>query len=424
MRADIIRLTQDMVAFKSVNPRFMPDPENSEESQVQDYLQARLSESGLQLARWEKEALRPNLVALLPGSGGGKSLAFNGHIDVVPIGDLAGWDYDPWGSDIVSGKLYGRGAVDMKAGIAAFIAATEAIIASDTTLQGDLQLHIVVDEEAGGFAGTRDVIERGYRADGIIVAEPTDGNIDAAEGGLSWLRVTIRGRAAHAGWRFAQIYPQAEADAQNADGVNAIEKGVKFLQALREFEREWAHSRHHPLMPPGIATINPGVIAGGVGLGEDGKPLIASNPAMIPDVCVIDFDFKYLPTETFNEVRQEFEAFVSAFALTDPWLRDHPPTLKWHLSNIDFPPFSTPPDHPLIEAVRAAQHSLGIETVLTGKRAVTDAAFYAGAGMTPIILGPAGEGLHGDNEYVELDSMIETAKVYAGVILRWCGTGH
>ena len=92
MRADIIRLTQDMVAFKSVNPRFMPDPENSEESQVQDYLQARLSESGLQLARWEKEALRPNLVALLPGSGGGKSLAFNGHIDVVPIGDLAGWD--------------------------------------------------------------------------------------------------------------------------------------------------------------------------------------------------------------------------------------------------------------------------------------------------------------------------------------------
>ena len=78
----------------------------------------------------------------------------------------------------------------------------------------------------------------------------------------------------------------------------------------------------------------------------------------------------------------------------------------------------------MIEAVRAAQHALGIETLLTGKRAVTDAAFYAGAGMTPIILGPAGEGLHGDNEYVELDSMIETAKVYAGVILRWCGIGR
>ena len=421
MRADIVGLTQEIVAFKSINPRFMGDPEASEEAQIQDYLETGLHARGLPVTRWEKEPRRPNLVALLPGSGGGRSLAFNGHIDVVPIGDRDGWDYDPWGSDIVAGKLYGRGSVDMKAGVAAFIAATEAIIASDIALKGDLQLHIVVDEEAGGFAGTRDVIARGYRADGVIVAEPTSGRIDAAEGGLSWVRVTIRGRAAHAGWRFAQIYPQAEADAQNADGVNAIEKGVKFVQAVREFEREWAHSRHHPLMPPGITTINPGVIVGGVGLGEDGKPLITSNPAMIPDVCVVDFDFKYLPTETFEEVRGEFEAFVSAFADTDPWLRKHPPTVQWHLSNIDFPPFSTSPDHPLIEAVRSAQQALGIETILTGKRAVTDAAFYAGAGMTPIILGPTGEGLHGDNEYVELDSLIETAKVFAGVILRWCG---
>ena len=424
MRDDIIRLTQEMVAFKSINPRFMAEPESSEEREVQEYLEARLKALGLQLARWEKEPRRPNLVALLPGSGGGRSLAFNGHIDVVPIGDFDGWDYDPWGSDIVAGKLYGRGSVDMKAGVVAFVAATEAIIASEITLRGDLQLHIVVDEEAGGFAGTRDVIACGYRADGIIVAEPTSGRIEAAEGGLSWVRVTIRGRAAHAGWRFAQIYPQAEPASANADGINAIEKGVKFVQAVREFEREWAHSRHHPLMPPGIATINPGVIMGGVGLGGDGKPQVTSNPAMIPDVCVIDFDFKYLPTETFEEVREEFEAFVSAFALTDPWLREHPPTVKWHLSNIDFPPFSTPSDHPLIEVVHGAHQTLGIETVLTGKRAVTDAAFYAGAGMTPIVLGPAGEGLHGDNEYVDLDSLIETAKVFAGVILRWCGTAQ
>ncbi len=421
MRADIIGLTQAMVAFKSINPRFMSNPDASEESQIQDHLEAKLKSLGLHLTRWEKEALRPNLVAALPGSSGGRSLAFNGHIDVVPIGDLEGWDYDPWGSDIVAGKLYGRGAVDMKAGIAAFIAATEAIIASDITLKGDLQLHIVVDEEAGGFAGTRDLIARGFRADGVIVAEPTSGRVEAAEGGLSWVRVTIRGRAAHAGWRFAQIYPQAEAEAQNADGVNAIEKGVKFVGALREFEREWALSRHHPLMPPGITTINPGVIVGGVGLGEDGMPRVTSNPAMIPDVCIIDFDFKYLPTETFDEVREEFEAFVSAFARTDPWLREHSPTVQWHLANIDFPPFSTPSDHPLVAAIRMAQQSQGIETVLSGKRAVTDAAFYAGAGMTPIILGPAGEGLHGDNEFVDLDSLIETAKVFAGAILRWCG---
>ena len=418
---DIVKLTQEMVAFKSVNPRFMADPESSEESALQDLLESKLKALELKVTRWEHEPNRPNLVALRKGAGGGKSLAFNGHIDVVPIGDLAGWNTDPWGSDIIDGKLYGRGTVDMKAGVAAFIAAAEAIGECGINLKGDLQLHIVVDEEAGGFAGSRDVIDRGYRADGIIVAEPTSGLIDAAEGGLSWLRVTIRGRAAHAGWRFAQIYPQAEANAENADGVNAIEKGVKFVAAVREFERDWARSRHHPLMPPGITTINPGVMIGGVGLGDDGKPQITSNPAMIPDICVIDFDFKYLPSETFDEVRDAFEAFVSAFAQTDAWLRDHPPTLQWHLSNIDFPPFSTAPDHPLIEAARDTHKRLGIETVLTGKRAVTDAAFYAGAGMTPIILGPAGEGLHGDNEYVELDSLLETAKVFAGIILRWCG---
>jgi acetylornithine deacetylase len=176
-------------------------------------------------------------------------------------------------------------------------------------------------------------------------------------------------------------------------------------------------------MPPGITTINPGVMMGGVGLGEDGLPQLTANPAMIPDVCVMDFDFKYLPTETFDEVRREFEAFVDAFAKTDRWLMNHPPKVQWHLSNIDFPPFSTPADHPLIEVVRSTHQRLGIETQLTGKRAVTDAAFYAGAGMTPIILGPVGAGLHGEDEYVEVDSLIEMSKVFAGIILRWCEIG-
>ena len=419
-RDSIIQLTRDMVAFKSVNPRYMPDPENSQESQLQDFVEGVLRGIGLDVTRWEAEARRPNLVGIRQGAGSGKSLAFNGHIDVVPIGDVAGWQYDPWGEDIVDGKLYGRGSVDMKAGVAAFISAADAIHDAGIQLRGDLQLHIVVDEEAGGFAGTRDLIKRGYRADGVVCAEPTGGQVEAAEGGLSWVRVTFRGRSAHAGWRFAQIYPQADPNAQNADGVNAIEKCVKFTAALREFEREWARSRFHPLMPPGLPTMNPGVIVGGVGLGDDGLPQITSNPAMIPDVCVLDIDFKYLPTETFKGVRAEFEAFVTAFSKTDPWLRHNPPTVQWHLSNIDFPPFSTPDDHPLMQALRQTHQRHGIETVLAGMLAVTDAAFYAGAGMTPIVLGPTGEGLHGDNEYVLIDSVIEMAKVYAGLILRFC----
>lgn len=255
---DTVKLIKDLVAFKSINPNFMDNPSISEEAQVQDFLEQLLRNMGLDVTRWELAADRPNIVARIPGKGGGNSLALNGHIDVVPIGDEKLWKYDPWGSDIVDGRLYGRGTVDMKAGVSAFIAATKAIIDADVELKGDLELHIVVDEEAGGFMGTRDVINKGYRTDAVIVAEPTSGIIDAAEGGLSWVRVTIPGKSAHAGWRFAQIYPQPDADAENSDGVNAIEKGVKFLTAVREFEREWARHRHHPLMPPGITTINPG----------------------------------------------------------------------------------------------------------------------------------------------------------------------
>ena len=174
-------------------------------------------------------------------------------------------------------------------------------------------------------------------------------------------------------------------------------------------------------MPPGITTINPGVIHGGVGLGENGLPIVTTNPAMIPDVCVIDFDLKFLPTETFEQVRAEFEAFVDAFAKTDPWLKNNPPKLQWGLVNIDFPPVATGADHPLVQAIKETRTDLNLSNRISGFPAVTDAAFYAGAGVPPVILGPSGAGLHSEDEYVEVASLTETAKVYAGTILRWCG---
>jgi acetylornithine deacetylase len=416
----VLNLAQQMVRYKSINPNFIPNPEMSQEAGVQHYLEGVFKELGLETTTWDAFPNRPNLVGQLAGAGSGRSLIFNGHIDVVPPGNESNWRYDPWGSDVVNGRLYGRGSYDMKGGIAAFIAASRAIIAAGVDLAGRLELHSVVDEEAGG-GGTKSVIAKGYRADAAIVAEPSNGVIQPAEGGLSWLRVTIRGRAAHAGWRYAQIYPQGRADAPESHGVNAIEKGLKFLNAVRELEREWALRKHHPLLPPGITTINPGVIHGGVGLGPNGLPLVTTNPAMIPDTCVMDFDFKFLPTEPFEQVRQEFEAFVEAFAKTDPWLKDNPPLLQWHLSNIDFPPVATPADHPLVQAIIESRGMLSLESQLSGFVAVTDAAFYAGVGVAPVIYGPTGAGLHGEDEYVEVDSLTETAKVYAGAALRWCG---
>ena len=416
----VVDLTQRLLAYKSINPRFIDNPEISQEVEIQQFLQGIMQEMGLETTIWDALPNRPNLVGRLGGNDTGRSLIFNGHIDVVPPGDENKWTKDPWGRDIQGGRLYGRGSYDMKGGIAAFVAATRAIQEAGINLAGRLELHSVVDEEGGG-GGTKAVIERGFLADAAIVAEPTDGAVLLAEGGLSWLRVTIAGRSAHAGWRYAQIYPQGRADAPESHGVNAIDKGMKFLNAVRELEREWALYKHHPLLPPGITTINPGAIAAGVGLGQDGLPMVTTNPAMIPDVCVIDFDLKFLPTESFEQVRQEFEEFVEAFARTDPWLKDNPPQLQWHLSTINFPPVATPVDHLLVQAILETRRSLDLTTEISGFVAVTDAAFYAGAGVAPVILGPSGSGLHGEDEYVEIDSLTETAKVFAGTILRWCG---
>jgi acetylornithine deacetylase len=419
-KSEVLKLTQDLVAFKSINPIFMSSPEASEEAKVQDFVEGLMKAMKLDITRTEHQLNRPNLVGARRGKGGGKSLIFNGHIDVVPTGDESVWEYDPWGKDIADGRLYGRGTMDMKGGVAAFLTAAKAVIDAGIELKGDLSLHVVVDEEGGGFAGTRRVVGDGHLGDAVIVAEPTDEKILAAEGGLTWLRVTIRGRSAHAGWRYAQIYPQGRDGAPESHGVNALEKGVRFIQAVRELEREWALRKHHPLLPAGITTLNPGTMAAGVGVGADGLPVITNNAAMIPDTCVMLFDFKFLPTESFEQVKAEFEAFVSGFAQTDPWLKENPPKLEWHFANIYFPPFSTAVDHPLVQVIQTTQGDLNMESVISGFPAVTDGGFYAGAGVTPLILGPLGSGLHGVDEYINIESLTRMAKVYAGTILRWC----
>lgn len=416
----VVDLTRRLVRVRSVNPAFLPAGETSAEAEAQELVAGELEALGMELERWEEAPDRPNVAGRLPGAGGGRGLVLNGHVDVVPEGDPDGWSFDPYGAEIEEGRMYGRGSYDMKGGLAALVAALRALRAEGVELAGDLALHAVVDEESGGAAGSRTAVARAPGADGVIVAEPTQGELIVAEGGLSWLRVTIRGAAAHAGWRYAQIYPQ-RADGDGSGGVNALEKGVEFIGWLQRLERQWGRSKRHPLLPPGITTMNPGVMHSGVGLGDHGLPRITTNPAMIPDACVIEIDFKYLPTQTFEEAREEFETLLRAWCESDPWLAEHPPRLDWHVRGVDFPPVATPSDHPLVDAVRGARGDLGLDTELVGFVAVTDAAFYAGAGIPAVIYGPTGSGAHGDDEYVVVDSLTEAAKVYAGAILRWCG---
>ncbi|GAA6203028.1 ArgE/DapE family deacylase [Aquicoccus sp. SU-CL01552] len=416
----VLSLTQEMVRIPSVNPKFEKKQGLNNEPQVAALVQDRLASNGFDTESWEVFPDRSNVVGTLPGNEE-KSLILCGHIDTVPVGNAANWTVDPFGGEIKDGKLFGRGTVDMKAGLAACIAAVEAIKAAGITLDGRLSIHAVVDEEAGGF-GAMDAVAKGHLAKSAIIAEPTWDKVVPAEGGLEWVRVTLIGRSGHAGMRYNDIFPQPDISGRLLPAVNAIEIAARFLAALKEFEASRCRNNYHPLCPPGLSTINPGVIHGGVGIGEDGLPMIRTNPAMTPDRVVLDLDFKFLPHETSAEVRAEFEAFVQAFAELDPWTRQHPPQVTWELGGLHFPPMDTPVDHPLVASLVEHHSALGAAPEIRGFDAVTDAAHYAGAGVDACIYGPSGDGFHGDNEYVDIASLHRTTKVIAASVIDICGT--
>ncbi|MEM7445299.1 MAG: ArgE/DapE family deacylase [Pseudomonadota bacterium] len=414
----VVALTQDLVRIPSVNPKFEVKQGFNREADVQARIAEELSD--FELDQWEVFPDRPNITADLPGTDD-KSMILCGHVDVVPVGDANAWDRNPFSGDLADNRIWGRGAVDMKSGVAACIAAARAIRKAGVELEGRLSIHTVVDEEAGGF-GAMDAVAKGKLAKHAIIAEPTWRDVIAAEGGLSWVKVTIFGKQAHAGWRFNSIWPQHDTPERLEPGVNAIELAARFISALRDFEASRCRLHNHPLMPPGLATINPGTIQGGAGMGEDGNPAVMTNAAMISDVATMVLDYKFMPDEDFADVKAEFEAFVAHFAGMDPWMRDHPPKIEWNLWGLYFPPMNTPVDHPLAQSVLSNATAIQARPPqVKGFEAVTDAAHYAGRGVVPIIYGPTGDGFHGDNECVEVDSLVEATKVIAATVVDMCG---
>jgi acetylornithine deacetylase len=415
----VVNLTRDLVRIPSVNPKFVENPKQNNEPAVQKRLQQELEQLGFACEQWDVFPGRPNLVGSMPGNEE-KSLILCGHVDTVPIGDEGKWTVDPFGAEIKDGRIYGRGAIDMKSGVAACVAAYAAIRKAGLTLDGRLSLHAVVDEEAGGF-GAMDAVAKGKLAKTVLVAEPTWGNILPCEGGLHWVRLTIKGRQGHAGWRFNEVWPQPHTPGRIQPGVNAVELATRFLNALRDYESIRCRTTYHPLVPPGLNTISPGVLRVGAGLGPDGLPMVMTNPAIIPDVAVLDLDFKFLPNESPEEVRAEFEAFIHHFCQQDRWLRDNPIDINWALADLYFPPMDTSVDHPIVQSLVSHKTALNKPFEVRGFEAVCDAAHYAGAGVAGVIYGPSGDGLHGLDEYVDIDSLIEATKIIAATTIDWCG---
>ena len=356
-----------------------------------------LTEQFYEFNRGHPYAGRPNVVGVFKGTGGGRSLILNGHIDVMPSGDESAWSAPPFAATEHDGQLIGRGACDMKGGLAAAILALEAVRRSGITLRGDVIIESVVDEEGGGN-GTMACVARGYRADGAIVCEPTNLTIHHAHMGWLFFRVVTTGVALHS----AQLWR----------GVNAIQKAIKLIQSLDELQNQWLMTRRMPELPG--PTINVGTIEGGIA------------GSVVPDRCEFKLCLHYLPTDaspdgTGKAVEAEVRAHFARVAAGDAWLSEHPPIVEKYQEGS---PFYLDPNHPFAQKVLSvATETLGHVPALRGSEFGTDARLLQNLAQTPtVIFGPGiASEAHAIDEKLDLAQFHAAIRVMARLIVEWAG---
>lgn len=414
---ELVEALSEAVRIPSVTPRYPGqryDDHVGREGDVSRLIAELYRRAGCENDLFSLEAGRENCVGVLRGSGGGRSLIFNGHIDVVPPGELADWHRDPWGGEVADGAVHGRGAADMKGGVVAQAFAAIALQAAGVRLAGDLILEAVVGEETGEhLLGTSACIERGYRADAAVVAEPSAPperlGVVAATPGTMGFSITVEGRTGHAGSRGETIHPGGRGESA---GVNAIEKAILVYRALRELEEEWGLRKTHPLFPAGQFALHPGLF--------HGAPTGVEVPFVIPDRARIDYTAKYAPGENVDDVRRDIERQVAAAAELDGWLRRHPPAIRWEY---EWPPSAVDVDAPLVRELRdAAAAALGELPPITGWSGVHEGTFFNAAGIPAVAYGPGDlRTAHAANEHVPVADLVDAAKTYALFAVRWCG---
>jgi acetylornithine deacetylase len=338
----------------------------------------------------------PNLVAVLKGAGGGKSIILNGHIDVVPVGDENSWEHDPFSGRIECGKLYGRGATDMKGGNVALIMAIEALIENGIKLKGDVIFQSVIEEESGG-AGTLAAVLRGYHADGAIIPEPTNMKIFPKQQGSMWFRITVKGRAAHGGTRY--------------EGVSAIEKSIIVIQRLQQLEKDRNKNITDPLFDktPIPIPINIGKITSG------------EWPSSVPDRAIIEGRMGVSPIETMQAAKMNLEKCFQELNEQDEWFRENPVQIEWFGGK--WLPGSLENDHPLMmELTKSFIEIKGKAPVIEASPWGTDGGILSTVGNTPVVIFGPGitETAHDPNEHIDLDDLFSASEIIALTLMKWC----
>jgi len=404
-RGATVALLQEWVQERSVQ---------GEERSIQEKIAAHLTAMGLEVDMWVMEgeellnhpyfvsprnyfANSPNVVGVWKGTGGGRSMILNGHVDVVPAGDEKQWEASPYSGAVIDGKLYGRGSTDMKGGNMAALLAIETLQALGVRLKGDVIFQSVVEEESGG-AGTLSTILRGYRADAAIVPEPTNLKIFPKQQGSMWFRLRVKGRSAHGGTRY--------------EGVSAIEKSMIVVKAIAELEQSRNERITDPLYEklPIPVPINIGVIEGG------------KWPSSVADVVTLEGRMGVAPGEEMESAKAEMEAALMQLAQQDSWFAEHPVELEWYGAR--WVPGEVSEEHPLMGLLSEAYRTVcGSDPVIEASPWGTDGGLLTKLAETPaIVFGPGvTQVAHYPNEYIELEAVFQCAEILALTLIEWCG---
>ncbi len=369
----------DLVRINSINPSLMPG--GAGEKDIAAYMTHAMQQLGLEVAQHEPAPGRISVVGTLPGTGHGRSLMLNGHIDTVGVEHMP----QPFSGEIRAGKLYGRGAYDMKGSVAAMLAAVKALRDAGLSLPGDLLLAAVADEEYASL-GTADIAAR-YHPDAAIVTEPTELQLAVAHKGFVWLEVATLGKAAH-GSR-----PQL--------GIDANMKMGRFLHELDHFEQELRARGPHPLIGP--PTLHAAMLNGG------------REMSVIADRCELRIERRTLPGETEAQSIAEIQALLDRLSAADGSFHA---TVKSFFAR---EPFEVAADAPIVKAVQAAAAQELAQRIEPGGVSFwTDAALPAAANIPPVVFGPIGAGAHAAEEWVDLQSVEQAARIYAQTALDFC----
>ena len=376
-----VALLRDLVAINSVNPTLVPGAPG--ERAVAEFIAADMRTHGLDVSIEPVVPDRPNVVGVLEGRAPGRTLMFCGHTDTVGVAGMT----DPFAPVERDGRLYARGAQDMKGGVAAMMSAAAEIAARGGLAKGRLIVAAVVDEEHSSIGA--DALVTKWRADAAIVTEPTDLAIAVGHKGFAWVRVDVEGKAAHG--------------SRPAEGQDAILRLGRVLARLEALDATLQAQPPHALM--GTGSLHASLIEGGHELSS------------YPDHATLQMERRTLPGEPESKALAEVQQILDALAREDPTFRG---TATARFSR---PAYEVPANHELPRALTAALARAGGQPRIAGASFWTDAAVLGHAGIPSILFGPGGAGLHSTVEYVNVrdvltcrDALIELAKNYCGSI--------